>query len=273
MNKPYSSPVPADSDAITTLFSNYSAMTFSSCVEYNASDLSKYGLDKPSSQIDITYFEEITKDSDSTDTTESTTEERNTTESQATTKVNHELTLLIGGMDENGDYYAKLSDNNAVNIISASTVATLTDIPAFDNTYKYVNLINVDAVNSIDITVEDTIYHLTIKRETKTVDGKESQVVTYYVNDKKMDEDTFKALYQVIIGPVTEREISQDQTVSSEAPYMTVTYHLVTTEEPLVIKYLPYDQSYYAVNTNGVQNFLTDIRKIAEISDSLKAVK
>ncbi len=270
INKPYATPVPADSDSVIKLFGNYSAMTFSSCVDYNGADLSKYGLDKPTKEIHIRYYEEetkeaadtnATKDSDSIDTAKSTG------------KVEHELTLYIGAMNENGDYYAKLKDSNAVNIISASTVSTLTDIVAYDNTYKYINLINLDTVDSIDIKVEDTTYHLAIKRETKTVDGKETQAASYYVNDKKLEEDAFKTLYQKIIAPVTEREIPKEGTTQANIPYMTVTYQLNTSKEPLVISYIPYDQSYDIVNTNGVQNFLTDIRKITEITDSLKTYK
>lgn len=270
INKPYSTPVPADADAIITLFGNYSGMTFSSCVDYKGSDLSKYGLDKPTKEIHVSYYEDVTEETEDTDADKNNSSSNST---QSTTKVNHELTLYIGGMDENGDYYAKLKDSNAINIISAGTVSTLTEIVSYDNTYKYVNLINLDAVDSMDINVEDTSYHLSINRETKTVDGDETKVATYYVNDKNMEEDTFKSLYQVIIGPVTEREIPKEQTITTDLPYMTVTYHLTTQEEPLVIKYLPYDQSYYAVNTNGVQYFLTDMRKVKEISDILKAAK
>lgn len=270
INKPYSTPIPADTDAITTLFGNYTAMSFSSCVDYKGADLSQYGLDEPSSQINISYYEELTQEADSTD---SSTEDSSSNKEEGVTKVNYELTLLIGNKDSNGDYYAKLSDSNAVNIISASTVSTLTDINAYENSYKYINLINIDAVNSIDINVGDETYNLSIKRTTETVDGEDSQTATYYINSKEMEEDAFKTLYQVIIGPVTEREISEEQNITSNTPYMTVTYHLITTDEPLVIKYLPYDQNYYAVNTSGVQNFLTDIRKITEISDSLEAAK
>lgn len=268
INKPYSTPVPADTDTITTLFGNYTAMSFSSCVDYKASDLSKYGLENPSSQINIAYYEELTQDSDKADDSDS-----GSNNEQGVTKVNHELTLLIGGTDENGNYYAKLSDSSAVHTITESTVSTLTDINAYDNTYKYINLINIDAANSMDIEADGTAYQLTIKRSKETVDGKETETAKYYINDKEMEESAFKALYQVIIGPVTEREISQEEGTSSKVPYMTVTYHLITTDTPLVIKYLPYDQNYYAVNTDGAQYFLTDIRKIADITNSLKAAK
>jgi hypothetical protein len=267
INKPYSTPVPADADAITALFGNYSAMSFSSCVDYNAADLSKYGLEEPSSKINISYYEELTQETDTTETESGDSGE----EAQGITKVNHELTLFIGGTNENGDYYAKLSDSNAVGIISASTVSTLTEIDAYENSYKYINLVNIDAVNSMEISIGEEIFNITINRSTETVDGEESQVATYYLNEKEMKEDDFKTLYQVIIGPVTEREIAKDENISLDSPYMTVTYHLLTSEEPLIIKFLPYDQNYYVVNTNGAQNFLTDIRKIIEIADNLKA--
>ncbi|MFV0341700.1 MAG: DUF4340 domain-containing protein [Anaerocolumna sp.] len=274
IQKPYSTDIPADTDAITTLFGNYTAMSFSSCVDYNATDLSKYGLDTPSAKIHIAYYEELTQEAQDTDTDTDTIDSSDSSEeTQGVTKVNYELTLLIGGTNENGDYYAKLGDSNAVGILSASTVATLTDVDAYENSYKYINLVTIDAVTSMEIQVGDKTYTLSMDRTTETVDGEESQVTTYYLNDIEVEEDAFKTLYQTIITTVTEREIPQEDLVSKDMPYMTVTYHLITTEEPLVIEYLPYDQSYYAVNTNGVAYFLTDIRQITAIADALEAAE
>lgn len=266
INKPYPTPVPADTDAITTLFANYTAMSFTSCVEYNATDLSIYGLDNPSSSIHITYYEELTQDADTDDREGSDESEE---KAQSVTKVNHELTLYLGGTDENGDYYAKVSNSKAVHTISASTVATLTEIDPYENSYQYINLINLDGVNSVTLLVDGNTYELRIDRATKTVEGEETEVSTYYLNDKEMEEEAFKGLYQVIIGTVTDRLIPEEKGASSTTPYMRVTYELVNEEEPLVISYLPYDQNYYVVNTNGVEYFLADMRKVDEIYDSL----
>lgn len=276
INKPYAKPIPADSDAITTLFGNYTSMSFSSCIDYNATDLSKYGLDNPTSEIDISYYEEITNETENTDETESDDKDSSdnngsdetSNDTKNVTRVYHELKLLIGGTDESGNYYAKLSDSNAVNLITASKVSTLTDIAAYDNTYKYINMINIDIVDSIDIEVDNTTYQLSIERSTKTEDGEEKEVAKYYINGTEVEEDDFKTLYRVIIAPKTEREIPEGKKESSNVPYMKVTYHL-NTNTTATIEYLPYDKNYYVVNSNGIKYFLVDLRSITAITDNL----
>lgn len=268
MHKPYAVPIAADSDSLTTLFGNYAALSFSSCVDYNAADLSKYGLDDPAYTVDIEYYEEESKDS-STDTSSDSTD---STDTQQTTKVSKSLTLLIGGTNENGDYYAKTSDSNAVNVLSKSTVDTITGIDAYSNTYKYVNLINIDGVDSVDISAEGTTHTLSIERETKTEDGQETTTATYYVDKKSVEEDAFKKFYQVLIASKTEREIPEAdmEKGKNETPVMTITYHLNTTDTPFVVEFKPYDDSYYIVNTNGTEYFLMDLRNAATVWDSLK---
>ena len=279
MLQPYATPVVADSDAVKTLFGNYSGITFSSCADYNATDLSKYGLDNPSSTVSLDYYEEFTQDQDDSDagqdTDTTTTPDTTNTDSTETepikTKIDYSLELLIGNTNENGDYYAKLKDSTAVNIISASTVEKLTQVDSYSNVYKYINLVNIDKVKDIQINVDGKTYTLGITSQTEKVDGKDTTTSTYYFNGKEADETKFKDLYQVIIGTTTEREIPQDYFTESvaENPYMTVTYHLTTSDEPVVVSYIPYDDSYDVVDTNGIQYFLTDLRKVKDLAASL----
>ncbi|SHO50540.1 DUF4340 domain-containing protein [Anaerocolumna xylanovorans] len=259
IKKPYATPVAADSDSMTTLFGNYAALTFDSCVDYKAADLGKYGLDKPAYTLSIDYYEEQASDAstDSTDTTKAT-------------KVSKSLTLLIGGTNDDGDYYVKTPDSAAVNVMSKSNVEKIVKVDAYSNTYKYTNLINIDNVNSIDIVSGGTAHTLSLKRETKKENDKDTTTVTYYVDNKEVDEDAFKAIYSVVITPKTEREIPEADLGKgkNETPDITMTFHLNTTDTPFAVQFKPYDENYAIADINGTELFLVDARDIKSIMDS-----
>jgi hypothetical protein len=259
MKKPYPTKIAADQDALTTLFGNFSNLAFLSCVDYNANDLSKYGLDHPDTVITMKYFEEAAKETD-------------------TTKVNKEYALMVGSTDADGNYYVKLKDSNAVNLLSADTVTKLTDIDPYSNAYHNINLFRMDDLDSVDVSVNNKKYTLSMEKAAETKDTTETTDTTdketvdakYYFNGKLSDQEKFNDLYKIIISPETEREIPAEyfENKSEETPYMTLTFHF-TAGQKVTIKFIPYDDSFYVVDTDGVKYFLTDLRKINDIADAV----
>lgn len=151
----------ADETAVSSLISQVSSLVYNGYLDYNCQDLSQYGLDKPAASITIDYTEEDTSDTDldmetetdmqaETDTqvetdmqaetgtqtetdaqTETDTETESASESgtdavtEAETevkKVSRQAVLYIGGQDENGNYYVKMSDSNEVHTMSESLI-------------------------------------------------------------------------------------------------------------------------------------------------------
>ncbi len=270
MIQPYKTPVAADAEAVSTLLGNYSSMSFSACVDYNAEELGKYGLDEPTASIYLEYFEEYTKDSDTEDDGNTADEEE-----AEKTRLYYTLDLLIGSQDADGNYYAKTKDSNAVHTISADTVENLINIDAYSNVDHYINLVNLDTINKLDISFGGKTYTLATEKTKATADDtqsgdEEEEVTNYYFSGTKVEEDDFKELYQLIISPTTERDIPEEYFEGSteQTPYMTVTYHL-TSGGTINISYKPYDESYYIANTNGEEYFLTDLRKVNEITDAV----
>ncbi len=136
---------------------------------------------------------------------------------------------------------------------------------------------NLDTINQVDITFEGKTYTLsTEKTQAASDDGQsgdaKEEVTAYYFNGTKVEEDPFKKLYQTIISPTTEHDIPAEYFAQSKdrTPYMTLTYHL-NEGGTIDIAYKPYDDSYYVANTNGIEYFLTDLRKVKEISTALQA--
>lgn len=281
MKQPYPTELAADPEAVKTLLGNYTAMSFLSCVNYNADDLSLYGLEDPTATISLKYYEVFTKEkessesTDSTDTTEaSSTASTNSTEDEST-KIFHDYKLIIGAKDDDGNYYVKSGDSNAVNTISADVVDKLITIDAYSTVYRYINLVNITEIDKVDVEFNGKTYTLGLEKAEQTkdesTDSTEEVAMNYYFNGKQVKERDFKDLYQLIISTETEREIPEDYTESnaSKIPDLTLKFHYIN-GKTIIVKYLPYNDSYNVVNREGIEYFLTDLRKINEIIDKVQ---
>ena len=95
--------IPSDSSAFTSLMAQISSLAFDACYDYKgeADTLAECGLDTPVGVLTVTYGEGET------------------------------LTLTIGALDGTGDsYYAQLSDDQAVYLLSADSVDTIISLSA-----------------------------------------------------------------------------------------------------------------------------------------------
>lgn len=95
--------IPSDNSAFTSLMAQISSLAFDACYDYKgeADTLAECGLDTPVGVLTVTYGEDET------------------------------LTLTIGALDGTGDsYYAQLSGDPAVYLLSADSVDTLVSLSA-----------------------------------------------------------------------------------------------------------------------------------------------
>ena len=95
--------IPSDNSTFTSLMAQISSLAFDACYDYKgeADTLAECGLDTPVGLLTVTYGEGET------------------------------LTLTIGALDGTGDsYYAQLSDDQAVYLLSADSVGTLVSLSA-----------------------------------------------------------------------------------------------------------------------------------------------
>lgn len=264
---PYQISLPGNTEEITTLLSNYTSYSLISCVDYNATDLSIYGLEEPSS-VYIEYYESVT------DETEEEVADNTSTETEPEpTKIFHQLELFIGNQDDDGNYYVKLKDSKAVNLMSSTDVEKLLNINSFSAVNTFINLVNIADISSVDIIVEDKKYNLSIKDESNIAEENKESTLTYYVNGKEIEENTFKDFYQKLISTTIQREIpKEDSNNVYDTTFMTVTYHLLS-GDMINVAYKLYDDSYYIVNVDGTEMFLTDFRDVNEIAKLLESLE
>ena len=299
--QPYKTPISGDAAEISTLLGNYSGLTFETNVDYKASDLGKYGLDEPYAIISLDYYENESTTDDKTasdkttsdktagdettsdktvgdkttndkTTSDKTTSDETSSDSTSGTKKYYSLKLLIGSTDESGNYYVKLKDSKAVHTMSKETVEKIIQLDAYNYTNHNINMINLESVDHLDVVIDGTTYTMSVEKTKEKVKGEEIGATKYYFNGKSVDETKFKELYRLIISPVTEHIIPKDYVKpEKDTPVITITYYRTTdTGKKVVVNYYPYDESYYRANVNGVEYFLTDLRKINEIVEAIK---
>ena len=90
----------AEYQQVSSLASTLSGMVYSGLMDYNAEDLSVYGLDQPAAEIYIRYKEEIEEEEEDSGTSSDSSEEEEEPET-----VEKNFTLYVGNQDENGNYF------------------------------------------------------------------------------------------------------------------------------------------------------------------------
>ncbi len=261
--KPYKEGYSAESAKVSTVQENYTTLTYDSCVEYQAADLSKYGLDNPYATLLLGYTEDRTEKLAKPEKDPKTGNEI----TEKTYQEPKEYQLLIGNPDENGIfYYVMESGSKTVFTMAADTVNKMLTVDPLSVINSFINIPYIDDVDQIDITVDGTAYQVKIDHEkVKDKDGKETVQNTFYFNGTKADEKGFTDFYQILVGTKFDAEIKKEVN-TKVAPHLTIRYQLNDPAKTVIgASFLPYDQSFYLVDTNGEIRFFADKRRIDDI--------
>lgn len=268
--KPYSLGYTADSSAISTLQQKYTTFDYIKCVEYNPTDLSKYGLEQPLSVISLGYqearTEKLTKPEKNPDTGEEITEK--------TYYDPKEYQIKVGNLDESNHYYVMIEGDSSVYTMNKDAIDKMMEVDAFGLLNKFVAIPNIDMVDQIDVKVDGTIYTMSLKRtKGKNDKGEEETKTTYFYNGKEVEEDVFKDVYQIMIAAEYDAPIKDEVNTEGVVPYLTMTFRLHDQNKTnLTASYLPYDDSFYIID-NGETRFFADKRKIDSIAKAVKEFK
>ncbi len=258
--QPYGSPVSGDTTEILEMLENYTTFTLTDCVDYNAEDLSVYGLDEPAGSITITYvLEEEETEGDSEEETE-------------TEEVLETFTLYFGDLDEAGEYYyVRQEGSTAVHTMAKATLETKVDIDAFSLAANMPALIFIENCVQIDLNVDGETHEMVLEHTEVTDEEGETSTesVFYYDGTEAADESAFRSLYQNLISFSVKTALTKEWDETAE-PYITIVFHKNTEERSeLTVEFLPYDDDFYAVRVNGAAYFGADARDIAIMAESI----
>lgn len=292
----------ADTTAAGNVTSGLGSMAYDEFVNYNAEDLSEYGLDKPYATITVDYQEEVENDSsdesesdseasesvteDDADSTEATSSDSNDStasddsssrdssesedaadstddeDSTETTTVDKQLVIYVGDNADDGSRYVTV-DNKQVYTMSTDTLSAVIDKKASDLWSLIVNYQSVKTLDQLQVIYAGETNTVNVSRETSTDDdGNESETTTYKLDGNEIDSTTFTTFYNKLVNMAGQKRLTESYTPATDAE-MTVTF-TDTDNNQTTVTFYTYDTNYYAAVV-GSKVFLVNKMTVKEM--------
>ena len=274
----------ADTTAAGNVTSGLGSLAYDQFTDYNAEDLSKYGLDKPYATITVDYQEEAENDSsdesesdseasesvteDNTDSTEDNSgdsidstasddsssgdssesedaaDSSDTGDSTETTTVDKQLVIYVGDNADDGSRYVTI-DNKQVYTMSTDTLSAIIDKKASDLWSLIVNYQSVKTLDQLQVTYAGDTHTVNVSRETSTNDdGNETETTTYKLDGNEVDSTTFTTFYNKLVNMAGQKRLTESYTPAADAEMKVV--FTDTDNNQTTVTFYSYDTNYYA---------------------------
>ena len=274
----------ADTTAAGNVTSGLGSLAYDQFTDYNAEDLSKYGLDKPYATITVDYQEEAENDSsdesesdseasesvtedntdsaednsgDSIDSTasddsssgdssesEDAADSSDTGDSTETTTVDKQLVIYVGDNADDGSRYVTI-DNKQVYTMSTDTLSAIIDKKASDLWSLIVNYQSVKTLDQLQVTYAGDTHTVNVSRETSTDDdGNETETTTYKLDGNETDSTTFTTFYNKLVNMAGQKRLTESYTPAADAEMKVV--FTDTDNNQTTVTFYSYDTNYYA---------------------------
>lgn len=274
----------ADTTAAGNVTSGLGSLAYDQFTDYNAEDLSKYGLDKPYATITVDYQEEAENDSsdesesdseasesvtedntdsaednsgDSIDSTasddsssgdssesEDAADSSDTGDSTETTTVDKQLVICVGDNADDDSRYVTI-DNKQVYTMSTDTLSAIIDKKASDLWSLIVNYQSVKTLDQLQVTYAGDTHTVNVSRETSTDDdGNETETTTYKLDGNEVDSTTFTTFYNKLVNMAGQKRLTESYTPAADAEMKVV--FTDTDNNQTTVTFYSYDTNYYA---------------------------
>ena len=275
----------ADTTAAGNVTSGLGSFAFDQFVNYNAEDLSQYGLDKPYATITVDYQEEMEDDgTDSTESgendstaSESDSENSDTTDTDSssedadskTTTVDKQLVIYVGDEAGDGSRYVTV-DNKQIYTMSTDTLSAVIDKTPSDLWSLIVNYLSVKNLDQIQVTYGETTNTVNVSRETSTdEDGNEKETTTYQLDGEEIESTTFTTFYNKLINMAGQKRLTEAYTPAAD-PEMTAVF-TDSDKNQTTVTFYTYDTNYYAAVV-GDKVFLVNKMTVKEMFNAYETM-
>ena len=275
----------ADTTAAGNVTSGLGSFAFDQFVNYNAEDLSQYGLDKPYATITVDYQEEVEDDStDSTESgendstaSESDSENSDTTDTDSssedadskTTTVDKQLVIYVGDEAGDGSRYVTV-DNKQIYTMSTDTLSAVIDKTPSDLWSLIVNYLSVKNLDQIQVTYGETTNTVNVSRETSTDDdGNEKETTTYQLDGEEIESTPFTPFYNKLINMAGQKRLTEAYTPAAD-PEMTAVF-TDSDKNQTTVTFYTYDTNYYAAVV-GDKVFLVNKMTVKEMFNAYETM-
>ena len=275
----------ADTTAAGNVTSGLGSFAFDQFVNYNAEDLSRYGLDKPYATITVDYQEEVEDDStDSTESgendstaSESDSENSDTTDTDSssedadskTTTVDKQLVIYVGDEAGDGSRYVTV-DNKQIYTMSTDTLSAVIDKTPSDLWSLIVNYLSVKNLDQLQVTYGETTNTVNVSRETSTDDdGNEKETTTYQLDGEEIESTTCTTVYNKLINMAGQKRLTEAYTPAAD-PEMTAVF-TDSDKNQTTVTFYTYDTNYYAAVV-GDKVFLVNKMTVKEMFNAYETM-
>lgn len=275
----------ADTTAAGNVTSGLGSFAFDQFVNYNAEDLSQYGLDKPYATITVDYQEEMEDDgTDSTESgendstaSESDSENSDTTDTDSssedadskTTTVDKQLVIYVGDEAGDGSRYVTVDDKQ-IYTMSTDTLSAVIDKTPSDLWSLIVNYLSVKNLNQLQVTYGETTNTVNVSRETFTDDdGNEKETTTYQLDGEEIESTTFTTFYNKLINMAGQKRLTEAYTPAAD-PEMTAVF-TDSDKNQTTVTFYTYDTNYYAAVV-GDKVFLVNKMTVKEMFNAYETM-
>ena len=275
----------ADTTAAGNVTSGLGNFAFDQFVNYNAEDLSQYGLDKPYATITVDYQEKVKNNS--TDSTESGENDSTASESDSesgasadtdsssedadskTTTVDKQLVIYVGDEAGDGSRYVTV-DNKQIYTMSTDTLSAVIDKTPSDLWSLIVNYVSVKNLDQLQVTYGETTSTVNVSRETSTDDdGNEKETTTYQLDGKEIESTTFTTFYNKLINMAGQKRLTDVYTPAAD-PEMTAVF-TDSDKNQTTVTFYTYDTNYYAAVV-GDKVFLVNKMTVKEMFNAYETM-
>lgn len=299
----------ADTTAAGNVTSGLGSLAYDQFTDYNAEDLSRYGLDKPYATITVDYQEEVENDSsdesesdseapesvaeDNTDSTEDNSgdsidstasddsssgdssesedaaDSSDTGDSTETTTVDKQLVIYVGDNADDGSRYVTI-DNKQVYTMSTDTLSAIIDKKASDLWSLIVNYQSVKTLDQLQVTYAGDTHTVNVSRETSTDnDGNETETTTYKLDGNEIDSTTFTTFYNKLVNMAGQKRLTESYTPAADAEMKVV--FTDTDNNQTTVTFYSYDTNYYAAVV-GDKVFLVNKMTVKEMFNAYETM-
>jgi hypothetical protein len=165
-----------------------------------------------------------------------------------------QLELLLG-KSADGVQYAKLPDEPGV--FTINDIDSAVRVSPFELAGKFAFIVNISKVDSFSVRGGNQPLAAEVRRQ--------NEEETFFLNGRQAAEKDFRTFYQTVIGLLVDAEYP-DGHVRGGNEEITIEYHL--NDPPgvtVAVKLIPYNRDFYALDREGVVEFLVSRPQVAAI--------
>ena len=296
---PYARPLATSQSEWSTVLGYFTGLSYEEMVEYNSKDLKKYGLERPASEITMTYYQAVKGYTPTATATPAASVSGNSSSDNVYVipeeKREYKTLRLCIGKKKEDSYYVCEKGKQHVYKMNAGMVENMTGLDAYTNMDHCIYSVLATSIKGYDVTYGDTTLKVTRKSVPKektdataaptssstgegtavSNDTDSSQKNLWTLNGKTIpdekESDFLRPYSQAFLLEYSERAEDSVKPKSKD-PVLTIVYH--ENNRDVTVKYLPYDGiNFYRVNKNGMDYFLVDKLLVDDVIEKFKGIE